>query len=303
MAQLATIDRRFEGYSEEKEHEDQISNNYRRLLEPNGVDNYSYGASSNPTAPIYGTTEVDYPQSSQRAAYRADYERRIHEPVVPSSPEAPSAAQRLSDYVPIHRGMTSFTRIGDMQAEQMPAASVVAPAKDGKHVLFEGLAYQNGELVDLNAPVAPVVDSSYMMKGMIDDVVSNAPMQTVETVDEDDARPTPATLSVLNGYKSAEMMVEQPAKSTHSKVGFFASLSLQAKIALVSVVAVVAVMITLICVNTAILSSLQEGIANRHEQVQILEEQISDIQNEIGEITSPENIADWAISNGLVPQA
>lgn len=299
MADWATIDRNYVDSeyrdNEEQLHGDRISDNYRRLVEPSQPDasyqNETYGY--NPSVRMYGAETLP-----QRTRYRESYDERTYsEPVVPSSPEAPSAAQRLNDYVPIHRGMTSFTRMGDMR--DMQQVTTAAPATGGKKILFDGLTYQNGELVDLNAPVAPVIDSSYMPAGVIDEIM---PSQTgYSESEEDDARPTPATLSTLDGYKKAEMMVEQPVRK--SEQGFFSSLSVNARIALIAVAAVVVVMIALICVNTAVLGSLKAGIDERQEQVRILEDQANDIQSEIAEITSPENIADWAISNGLVPQA
>jgi len=308
MANTATIDRETEQFSEEQEHGRQISDNYRRLLEPSQTDsapwaeNYAYNtpaynpAVANPSVRMYGVADAGYRQAEPEYRTRSERFAEYREPVVPASPEAPSAAKRLDDYVPIHRGMTGLTRMGDLQNVQSSAAGVAAPAKEGKRMLFEGLSYQNGELVDMNATLAPTIDSSYMPENVMDDMFASMP---VEQDDEEDSRPTKETLSILDGYRKAEML---ETRQPEQKTGFLSSLSTNAKIALLTVGAVIVVMIALICVNTAVLGSLKENISDRKEQVEVLEQQVNEIQNEIEEITSPEYIEDWAISQGLVKQ-
>lgn len=308
MANPATINRDLEQLDEEQEHGRQISDNYRKLVEPNQTDtapwaeNYAYNTSAyqsgmvNPSVRMYGTAD-EVREPTPRYRYReSNAPVEYHEPVVPTSPEAPSAAQRLNDYVPIRHGMQSLTKMGDMQSGQAYAASAPAPAQEGKRMLFEGLTYQNGELIDMNAPVAPTIDSSYMAEDVMDGIAYGEP--TPEGDDDEDARPTGLTLETLKRKTETNMVVETPPRTN-----FFSSLSTNAKIALITVAAVIVVMIALICVNTAVLGALKSTVSDRQEQVQLLEQQANDIKNEIEEITSPENIDSWAISHGLVPQA
>lgn len=147
-------------------HGRSISENYRKLIEPQQnepwAEPYAYNtqaydpAHADPALKTYDMSAPAYapqapsenyrPQYAPQSApqqnyyqpvYRSDYrEPEYHAPVVPSStPGAPSAAQRLNDYVPIRAGMP-LTRMGDMPSYPAQAgyASSAAPAAEKKQL-------------------------------------------------------------------------------------------------------------------------------------------------------------------------
>ena len=353
MAGIPVLDREIARLSEEQreyrkqeneaaqQHGRSISENYRKLIEPQPqnepwAEPYAYNTQAyNPaqadpalrtydlSAPAYapatpaGNYAPQYPsqnyapqaevqsapqQNYYQPVYRSDYrEPEYHAPVVPSStPGAPSAAQRLNDYVPIRAGMP-LTRMGDMPSYPAQAgyASSAAPAAEKKQ-LFEGLTYQNGELID-NTVVAPTYDSSYVPAAP-----AYAPAEVgayagtaapvFEEEDEDDALPTRMTLDAAT---RAPQRIETAERQENTVVGFFRALSTKAKVALACVAVVVVAMISLICVNTALLNSAEAAVLSRQEQVQMLQERADEVQAEIDRYNSEEFINEWAQSQGM----
>ena len=313
-------------------HGRSISENYRKLIEPQQnepwAEPYAYNtqaydpAHADPALKTYDMSAPAYapqapsenyrPQYAPQSApqqnyyqpvYRSDYrEPEYHAPVVPSStPGAPSAAQRLNDYVPIRAGMP-LTRMGDMPSYPAQAgyASSAAPAAEKKQ-LFEGLTYQNGELID-NTVVAPTYDSSYVPAAP-----AYAPAEVgayagtaapvFEEEDEDDALPTRMTLdAATRAPQRIEMTTE---RQENAFVAFFRSISMKAKVALACVAVLVVAMISLICVNTALLSSAEAAVLSRQEQVRMLQEQAEELQAEIDRYNSEEFINAWAEQQGM----
>ena len=312
-------------------HGRSISENYRKLIEPQQnepwAEPYAYNtqaydpAHADPALKTYDMSAPAYapqapsenyrPQYAPQSApqqnyyqpvYRSDYrEPEYHAPVVPSStPGAPSAAQRLNDYEPIRAGMP-LTRMGDMPSYPAQAgyASSAAPAAEKKQ-LFEGLTYQNGELID-NTVVAPTYDSSYVPAAP-----AYAPAEVgayagtaapvFEEEDEDDALPTRMTLDAAT---RAPQRIETVERQENAVVGFFRALSTKAKVALACVAVVVVAMISLICVNTALLNSAEAAVLSRQEQVQMLQERADEVQAEIDRYNSEEFINEWAQSQGM----
>ena len=314
-------------------HGRSISENYRKLIEPQQnepwAEPYAYNtqaydpAHADPALKTYDMSAPAYapqapsenyrPQYAPQSApqqnyyqpvYRSDYrEPEYHAPVVPSStPGAPSAAQRLNDYVPIRAGMP-LTRMGDMPSYPAQAgyASSAAPAAEKKQ-LFEGLTYQNGELID-NTVVAPTYDSSYVPAAPVyapaeAGVYAGTPAAApaYEEEDEDDALPTRMTLDAAT---HAPQRIETAEKSENHVVGFFRALSTQAKVALACVAVVVVAMISLICVNTALLNSAEAAVLSRQEQVAVLAERAEEVQSEIDRYNSEEYIDAWAQEQGM----
>ena len=171
-------------------------------------------------------------------------------------------------------------------AAYMPAP---APAATGK-TLFEGLVMKQGVLVDERAPqttesvAVPVV----------------APAPVASPADEEDALPTRRTMETLQHVQSVAMKSET-YEETH--VGFFASLSVKAKVAMAAVAAAVLLIIALICVNSAVLSGLNADLsALRSQEAELarrsaaITQQVDDLQN------NPFNdtVMEWAKNNGWV---
>ena len=233
------------------------------------------------TAPITASPNITRPSSLRRRP-------------------APSAAQRLNDYVPIRAGMP-LTRMGDMPsyAPQASYASPAAPAAEKKQ-LFEGLTYQNGELID-NTVVAPTYDSSYVPAAPAyapaeAGAYAGTAAPVFEEEDEDDALPTRMTLDAAT---RAPQRIETVERQENAVVGFFRALSTKAKVALACVAVVVVAMISLICVNTALLNSAEAAVLSRQEQVQMLTERAEEIQAQIDHYNSEEFIDQWAQEHGM----
>lgn len=354
MAGIPVLDREIARLSEEQreyrkqeneaaqQHGRSISENYRKLIEPQPqnepwAEPYAYNTQAyNPaqadpalrtydlSAPAYapeapaGNYAPQYPsqnyapeagtqpapqQNYYQPVYRSDYrEPEYHAPVVPSStPGAPSAAQRLNDYVPIRAGMQSLTRMGDMPSYQPQGSAAYVPAAPAgeKKQLFEGLTYQNGELIDNTGTVAPTYDSSYVPAAP-----AYAPAQAgvyagtayEDEEDEEDALPTRMTLDAAT---RAPQRMETVERSENAVVAFFRALSTKAKVALACVAVVVVAMISLICVNTALLNSAEAAVLSRQEQVQVLAQRAEELQAEIDHYNSEEYINQWAQEHGM----
>ena len=313
-------------------HGRSISENYRKLIEPQQnepwAEPYAYNtqaydpAHADPSLKTYDMSAPAYaPEAPSRSyapayapesapqqnyyqpVYRSDYrEPEYHAPVVPSStPGAPSAAQRLNDYVPIRAGMQSLTRMGDIPSYQPQGSAAYAPAAPAgeKKQLFEGLTYQNGELIDNTGTVAPTYDSSYVPAAP-----AYAPAQAgvyagtayEDEEDEEDALPTRMTLDAAT---RAPQRMETVERSENAVVAFFRALSTKAKVALACVAVVVVAMISLICVNTALLNSAEAAVMSRQEQVQVLAQRAEELQAEIDHYNSEEYINQWAQEHGM----
>ena len=155
------------------------------------------------------------------------------------------------------------------------------PAPARRRNLFEDIAIKNGELVStVNAPeaVAPAAPAAQA-------VAVPAPVVLPEA-DDADARPTPRTMASLN-------------TRTEMQQGFFSSLSTRAKVVLAAVAAAIVLVIALICINTAIINSLNADIADKQAIVNDLKAQAQSISETIEEITKSEYINEWAESVGM----
>lgn len=280
---------------EEREHRRLMSERMRALLE---------GSDERTSAPV-GAYEYTAPLRSEHVpAYQqgAFSMNEHHAPVVPTSPNAPSAAQRLADYIPVTVGMQSLQRMGDMPASRVtdyaPAYTpAYAPAPDETAApahakLFESLLYKDGELIDsaVEAPVreetyapareevyAPEYDPSYVPLA-----------EGGETAEEEDALPTRKTME----------SIEQHTENKSHNV-FVTALSTRAKLVLLAVTAVILLLFAVICVNTAIINSLDKDIAAREEELVRLSGTMESIEDEIGNLTAPENIESWALEHGM----
>ena len=163
-------------------------------------------------------------------------------------------------------------RIADYHAHPAPAR---------RHNLFEDIAIKNGELVSVVAApeeVAPAASAAQT-------VAAPVPVILPES-DDADARPTPRTMASLN-------------TRTEAQQGFFSSLSTRAKVVLAAVAAAIVLVIALICINTAIINSLNADIADKQAIVNDLKAQAQSISEEIEKITNSEYINEWAEAAGM----
>ncbi len=86
---------------------------------------------------------------------------------------------------------------------------------------------------------------------------------------------------------------------TETEQGFFSSLSTRAKVVLAAVAAAIVLVIALICINTAIINSINADIADKQAVVNDLKAQAQTIRQSIEEITNVDSINEWAESVGM----
>lgn len=251
--------------TEEREHSDHISENYRRLLFDNAESWSSAAESAVPTLER---------QSIRTEAYAPVRETApVHESVREETAEiSPSnTAQRLADYV------------------AYPAGS--------KKVLFEGLAYKNGELIDTRAPaqapkaeavVAPAAPA-FVPAPAVAPAPAAAPVQAPA---EEDALPTRRTLDTLRRSDSAA--------EEQTRTNALAALSLKTKLVLCAIAAAIILAIVIVCINTGLLSAVNADILAKNARLEELTRNYTQIQEDLDAIRDPSNIDEWAQENGMV---
>lgn len=104
----------------------------------------------------------------------------------------------------------------------------------------------------------------------------------------EDALPTARTMR----YGKAEVKEEG--------TGFFSALSSKLKAALFAVAAAIVVTIIFVCVNTAILGSLDASNSNRQLRLNQVIQQTRQIEQRIDSLTDPDNVTEWAQGHGMV---
>lgn len=201
--------------------------------------------------------------------------------------EVPASAERASvfaDAAPAHREEPAQPEQPVRAADRL-AAYHAYPAPATRRNLFEGIALRNGELVSelptQEMPAAPAASAA---------TAPAAPAVSIPEADEEDARPTPRTMASIHASTRTEAGVRQ---------GFFASLSTRTKAVLLAVAAAVVFAIILICINTAIINSLNAQISEKQAAVEELAAQSQSIKESIAEITDPEAVRQWAESMGM----
>ncbi len=295
------LEREHEQTEEEREHQRLMSERMRALL----------AGEETPAAPVaekpvgayeYPTFRSGHVPAYQNPAYATN---EYHAPVVPTSPDAPSAARRIADYVAVTPGMQGLHRFGDEPSAKVRDYAPVAPASPEAPaatpgMLFESLLYKDGQLLDTAAPAAPEAPEMYGAK--VEAPVydpSYTPMYGPEryetpvfapedtgSSDDEDSKPTPRTMS----HQTA---------AEQKQTGLLAALSMRTKLVLAAVAAVIAILLAVVCINTAIINSIDADIAEREEELARLTEQMNGIDSEIEQLTSPENIETWAIEHGM----
>ena len=256
----------------EQEHKSRISENYRKLLFDNneewtaaGSQTLSNAQSAPAAAPAATATLERTPVMPVHESVATDAQEQTNE-------YSANTAQRLADYV------------------------AYAPAK-GKRMLFEGIAYKNGELIDMNAAPAPAAAAAPAVAPA--PVFAPAPAEVPAApvsapAAEDDALPTRRTLDTLR--RSAEMTETQEQTNT----GFLSALSLKTKLLLCAIAAAVVLIIALICVNTGLLSAANADIVGKEAQLRELQARYAEVADDLDYYQSEEFINEWADSNGMV---
>lgn len=265
----------------EREHSDRISENYRRLMFENAETWSSAAEQSASHATPAATMTLENAASLRTEAYApvreeapvyAPVHETVHEETAEHSPS--NTAQRLADYVAYPAG--------------------------NKKVLFEGLAYKNGELIDLRAPAAPAAEA-VVMPAAPAFVPAPAPAPAavpapVAAPAEEDALPTRRTMDTLRHAEATET-------ETQTRSGVLSALSLKTKLVLCVIVAAVILAITIVCINTGILSAVNADILVKNARLEELSENYTQVQEELDEILDPANIDAWAQANGMVRPA
>ena len=257
----------------EQEHTSRISENYRKLLFDNSETWATASAENETHAESYATP----------ATATATLERTpvmpVHESVAPAEPAQKEQAQDFS--------ANTAHRLADYVA--------YAPAQ-GKRMLFEGLTYKNGELIDTRAAAAaPAVAPAPVFAPAAPAYAPvQAPAAPAVKPSEEDALPTRRTLDTLQ--HGAEMT--QTEDQTRS--GLLAALSLKTKLILCAIAATIVLIIALICVNTGILSAANAEIVVKEAQLRDLQSQYTQMQEELNYLQSDEYIDAWAQQNGMV---
>ena len=192
-----------------------------------------------------------------------------------TAPVASDAVQRIADY-----------------------KSYSAPVS--KHLLFEGIAYKDGALISETAVKNdPVTASAAVVTAPVE-----SPARWTETIaapaavaiTEEDALPTRRTMDTLR---------QNTVIAAAEKTGLFAGISTRAKVILAAVVCAIVLAITVICINTGIINSLDARIADLRSQIaeetikyQDIEQQLEDIYNFEGPIQ--ELVKQFAEANGMI---
>lgn len=181
----------------------------------------------------------------------------------PAAEFVPSAAERVAQYTPV------------------PNA-----ASAGRKVLFENVAFKNGELVDTTerkeeTPVA---------------VISAAPAAAPAIVPETDAEDSVPTRRTMDTLRRAEENRESAVKK--ESVSF--ALSSKMKLAIAAVALIIVLAIAIICVNTSVINSLNADITQLQATSQALASQAAEIEGNIAEVTAWENVMEFAKQLGMV---
>ncbi len=82
-------------------------------------------------------------------------------------------------------------------------------------------------------------------------------------------------------------------------VGFWAALSAKTKLALAAVSVAIVACLMIICINSAVLGSVQADIAGKRLQLDRLGSTYRQIEQRIEDVTDPDNIDSWAAEQGM----
>lgn len=260
----------------EEEHAKHISDNYQRIIR---------GESD-----VTKQSVADALFASVRAETR---ERTVSAPTAGAN----NTAQRIADNLAIAAELRGKQRAGESPAyssarvvDYAPVTESAAPAPaPAPAPLFEGLRYQDGELLNMNAPA---YEPSYAPAYTPEETPAYEPVYAPQydpsfIPSEEDSIPTRETMATILRSQQAE------------KSGFFAALNMKTKVVLAAVATAIIVLIAIVCINTAVLNSLSADIETGRAAVTELTRQAEGIQAEIGAVEDPANIGEWALQHGM----
>ena len=184
-----------------------------------------------------------------------------------------------------------------------PVASAPAVQAPARKELFANIAYKDHTLVRTDvestvaaaaAPaVAPAPAPAYQPARRFAPEVAPAMPAMPEVEENEDLRPTERTMETLHREELYRREFE-PVQQTKPHVGFFASLSSKAKMALAIVAAAIVVAIALVCINTGIINSMKADVAAKQTQLRGLTEYSEQLNGRIEEVTDPAFVDDYA---------
>lgn len=278
--------------AEEYEHRQKMAENLRDIIERR----VSYD-----TAP---QEEYDRPVYRQYS----DFTISEHAPVVPNSPQAPSASDRIADYLAANRNLEEMRARSDEQFSggikndafrrafaQVYSNEYAEPVDEYEYYepTEEEELYRQGILMNADFEPErervqmPNFSPSYMMA------------EPVETEESDDARPTPQTMGLIERKPVEDTLEQQREDQIEDRAPM--GLSAKTKVILAALAATIAVLIAIISINTAVLNSVRASIREREDTMTELSETLTGIESEISDLTSPENVENWASSHGMTP--
>ena len=115
---------------------------------------------------------------------------------------------------------------------------------------------------------------------------------------EEDALPTARTMDTL--HRAPVIAVDGEAVATEQRVGFFSALSTRTKTILLALVSAIVISFVLICINSAILNSLNTDIAAKENRLGEIARDTQRVEQRIDDLTDPDNVDQWASDHGLV---
>ena len=280
----------------EREHSDHISENYRRLMFDNAE---TWVASAEQSSATHGGNQAP---AATATLERPSLRTEAYSPVREAAPVQAAPVQTVQ-VAPVHQSVQTYEEHASSNTAQRLADYVAYPA-GGKKVLFEGLAYKNGELIDTRAPapaaapapVAAPAAEAVVMPAAPAFVPAPAPAPAAAPVAapaEEDALPTRRTLDTLRHSEST-----LPAEQTRSNS--LAALSLKTKLALCAIAAAIVLAVVIVCINTGILSAVNADIITKNARLDQLTEEYTQVQDRLDSLLDPDFIDEWAQANGMV---
>lgn len=276
---VATPERTTE-LTEDELHNARISENYRRLMDPeyklNDLLGDRYGAGSQPAQPVRNASYVQ-PQSVQNVNN------------IQSQPV---------------RNTVNYVQPPVQNAVNTPVMLVQGARSDADIFRADNpinRAYFQANGSSLTVNVQPV--QSY----------------SVEEEDNEDLRPTSTTIqyqtvgadgvrlddNVINAYREGETDRPEEAHSSRSGISF----SKRDKIIMGVILGLIFAVFVLIIVNSAIISNLNSEISDLDVQLAAVQEEVTDgtyaqeyaqLEAELKEITSEENVYERAVEQGII---
>ncbi len=196
------------------------------------------------------------------------------------------------------------TAVLEPETAPSPAAVSAAPATREPAHTSTGIAYKDHMLTKTDvkeetgtiaapsapsAPAAPVAPAREPARRYAPEIAPSYP----DIEENEDLRPTPRTMETLRREEILQQEFDIDAQR-EQRVGFFASLSAKAKMALAIVTALFVVAIALVFINTGIINSIKDDLVTKQAELKGLTEYSEQLNGRIEEITDPAFVDDYA---------